>query len=161
MVFCKYFYMKGSCTMGTLRKLKRKMRLDHDWHKTLVRGSKDEILIDVDGDNQPDVAILDTSGNGDIDTIAVDLTGDGDFNLYISDADGNGVPDMVLLDEAGTGDLQVLGMGQEVEDAVLTAANAVRLAVIAGDYLSAALDQALDELDHEVKQARKQLKKFR
>ena len=147
--------------MGTLRKLKRKMRLDHDWHKTLVRGSKDEILIDVDGDNQPDVAILDTSGNGDIDTIAVDLTGDGDFNLYISDADGNGVSDMVLLDEAGTGDLQVLGMGQEVEDAVLTAANAVRLAVIAGDYLSAALDQALDELDHEVKQARKQLKKFR
>lgn len=147
--------------MGTLRKLKMKMRLDRDWHKTLIRGSKDEILIDVDGDKQPDVAILDTTGNGDIDTVAVDLTGDGDFNLYISDTDGNGIPDLVLMDEDGAGDLQVLGMGKEVEDAVLAAANAVRLAVIAGDYLSAALDEALDELDHEVKLARKQLRKLR
>ena len=147
--------------MGTLRKLKLKMRLDRDWHKTLIRGSKDEILIDVDGDKQPDVAILDTTGNGDIDTVAVDLTGDGDFNLYISDTDGNGIPDLVLMDEDGTGDLRVLGMGREVEDAVLAAANAVRLAVLTGDYLSAALDEALDRLDHEVKLARKQLKKLR
>lgn len=147
--------------MGTLRKLKIKMRLDHDWHKTLVRGSRNEILIDVDGDKQPDVAILDTTGNGDIDTVAVDLTGDGEFNLYVSDTDGNGIPDLVLLDEDGTGDVQVLGMGQDVENAVLRAANAVRLAVIAGDYLSEVLDAALDELDQEVKLARKQLKKLR
>ncbi len=31
--------------MGTLRKLKMKMRMDKDWHKTLLRSSKDEIHI--------------------------------------------------------------------------------------------------------------------
>ncbi len=160
-MFRRNHQQKESRTMGTLRKLKMKMRLDRDWHKTLIRGSRNEILIDVDGDKQPDVAILDTTGNGDIDTVAVDLTGDGKFNLYISDTDGNDIPDLILLDEDGTGDVQVLGMGQDVENAVLRAANAVRLAVIAGDYLSEMLDAALDELDHEVKLARKQIKKLR
>ena len=36
--------------MGTLRKVKRKMKMDKDFRKTLVRSAKDEILIDVDGD---------------------------------------------------------------------------------------------------------------
>ena len=147
--------------MGTLRKLKMKMKLDRDWHKTLVRGARNEILIDIDGDKEPDVAIMDTTGNGDIDTIAVDLTGDGEFNLYISDTDGNGIPDLILMDEEGKGDLKVLGMGKEVEDAIITAANAVKVAIATGDYISQLLDAALDDLDREVKLARKQLKKLR
>ena len=68
---------------------------------------------------------------------------------------------MILLDEAGTGVLQALGVEREVEDAVLAAANAVRQTVIAGDDLRAVLDQTLDELDREYKQARKHLKKLR
>ena len=44
--------------MGTLRKVKRKMKMDKDFRKTLVRSAKDEILIDVDGDGQPDVSRL-------------------------------------------------------------------------------------------------------
>ncbi len=147
--------------MGTLRKLKMKMKLDRDWHKTLVRGGRNEILIDVDGDKEPDVAIMDTTGNGDVDTIAVDLTGDGEFNLYISDTDGNGIPDLILLDEEGDGNARVLGMGKEVEDAIIVAANAVKVALAAGDYIASALEDALDELDKEVKMARKQLKKLK
>ena len=38
--------------MGTLRKLKTKMKFDRDWHKTLLRSGKDEILIDIDGDKE-------------------------------------------------------------------------------------------------------------
>ena len=62
--------------MGTLRKMKMKMRLDKDLHKTLVRSAKNEILIDVDGYHEADFALMDTTGDGDIDTLAVDLTGD-------------------------------------------------------------------------------------
>jgi hypothetical protein len=147
--------------MGTLRKLKMKMKFDRDWHKTLVRGARNEILIDIDGDKEPDVAIMDTTGNGDIDTLAVDLTGDGEFNLYISDTDGNGIPDLILMDEDGKGDLKVLGMGKEVEEAIITAASAVKTAIATGDYISQLLDAALDDLDKQVKIARKQLKKLR
>ncbi len=147
--------------MGTLRELKMKMKLDRDWHKTLVRGGRNEILIDVDGDKQPDIAIMDTTGNGDIDTLAVDLTGDGEFNLYISDTDGNGIPDLILMDEEGNGDLKVLGMGEDVENAIIAAANAVKAAIAAGDYISQVLDAALDDLDKEVRIARKKLRKLR
>ncbi len=147
--------------MGTLRKLKMKMKFDRDWHKTLVRGGRNEILIDLDGDKEPDVAIMDTTGNGDIDTLAVDLTGDGEFNLYIKDTNGNGIPDLILLDEEGDGNAKVLGMGQDVEDAIVRAADAVRIAIAAGDYIAENLELALDNLDKEVKIARKQLKKLR
>lgn len=147
--------------MGTLRKLKMKMKFDRDWHKTLVRGSRNEILIDIDGDKEPDVAILDTTGNGDIDTLAVDLTGDGEFNLYISDTDGNGIPDLILMDEEGNGEVKVLGMGKDVENAIIIAASAVKAAIAKGDYIAEVLDAALDDLDREVKIARRQLRKLR
>ncbi len=147
--------------MGTLRKLKTKMKFDRDWHKALLRSAKNEILIDIDGDKEADLALLDTTGDGDIDTLAVDLTGDGEFNLYFGDTDKNGVPDVVLYDEDGTGDLELLGIGQEVEDAILATAAMIRAAVITGDYIAEALEQELDELDKELKQARKELKKRR
>ena len=43
--------------MGTLRKVKRKMKMDKDFRKTLVRSAKDEILIDVDGDGQYEIVV--------------------------------------------------------------------------------------------------------
>ena len=147
--------------MGTLRKLKMKMRMDKDWHKTLLRSSKDEILIDVDGDKEADVALMDTTGNGDIDTIAVDLTGDGEFNLYFGDTDDNGIPDVILYDEEGNGNLVILGLGKEVEEAILSAVAAIQTMLLADEYINAALEAELDELDRQVKEARKQLKKSR
>lgn len=148
-----------TAVMGTLRKVKSKMRRDKDLRKTLVRSGKDEILIDVDGDHEADVALLDTAGNGDIDTLAVDLTGDGEFNLYFTDTDRNGVPDVVLLDETGRGDFTLLGIGSEMEDAIVAAANRVLLMMEAEDYIAQALDEALDDLDKDIRAARKALKK--
>ena len=145
--------------MGTLKKLKNKMGFDRDWHKTLLRSPKNEILIDIDGDKEADLALLDTTGDGDIDTLAVDLTGDGEFNLYFGDTDKNGVPDVVLYDENGTGNLEILGLGQDVEDAIINTVALIRAAVITGDYIADALEQELDELDREIKAAQKALKK--
>ena len=132
--------------MGTLRKLKTKMKFDRDWHKTLLRSGKDEILIDIDGDKEADLALLDT-------------TGDGEFNLYFGDTDQNGIPDVVLYDENGTGSLELLGLGKEVEDAIVSTACMIRAAVITGDYIADALEQELDELQREIKAAQKELKK--
>lgn len=147
--------------MGTLRKLKNKMKFDRDWHKTLLRSPKNEILIDIDGDKEADLALLDTTGDGDIDTVAVDLTGNGEFDLYFGDTDGNGIPDVVLYDENGSGSLEVLGLGKEVEDAIIDAVRVIRAIVITGDYIADALEQELDQLQKEIKAAQKELKKRR
>lgn len=144
--------------MGTLRKVKHKMKLDRDFRKTLVRSAKDEILIDVDGDGVPDVALMDSTGDGDIDTLAVDLTGDGEFNLYFHDSDDNGIPDMVLLDEDGDGIIDVIAIGKEVEAQMIEAANTILTMMAVGDYVAEALDAALDDLQKQLKQAKKELK---
>ncbi len=145
--------------MGTLKKLKRKMKFDRDWHKTLLRSGKDEILIDVDGDGEADIGLFDTTGSGDVDTLAVDLTGDGEFNLYLGDTDENGVADVVLYGEDGEEQLQILGLGKEVEDAITASMEVVRAALITGDYIADALDQELDDLDRQIKAVQKELRK--
>ncbi len=147
--------------MGTLRKIKNKMRFDRDWHKTLLRSGKDEILIDIDGDKEADLALLDTDGDGDIDTLAVDVTGNGEFDLYFGDTDQNGIPDVVLYDENGRGSFELLGLGQEVEDAIVATAGLIRAAVVTGDYIAQALEEELDELQKEIKAAQKELKRNR
>ena len=37
----------------------------------LVRGSRHEILLDLDGDGQADIGLIDENTDGDIDTVAV------------------------------------------------------------------------------------------
>lgn len=145
--------------MGTLRKAKLNMKLDKEFRKMLVRGARNEIFIDIDGDKEADIALMDTTGDGDIDTLTVDLTGDGEFNLYFTDTDRNHVPNMVLYDEEGTGDFQLLGLGKEVEDTLLSTAATVLAMLEAEDYIVAVLDQALEELDQDIRTARKALKK--
>ncbi len=144
--------------MGTLRKVKRKMKVDKDLRKTLVRSAKDEIMIDVDGDGVPDVALMDSTGDGDIDTLALDLTGDGEFNLYFHDSDANGIPDMVLLDEDGDGIIDVIAIGKEVEARMIETANTILTMMAVGDYVAEALDAALDELQTELDEAKEDLK---
>ena len=146
--------------MGTLRTVKRKMKLDKDLHKTLLRSAKDEILIDVDGDGLADVALMDSTGDGNIDTLAVDLTEDGEFNLYFHDSDGNNIPDMILLDEDGDGILDYAAIGKEVEDEMVAIANEILTALALGDYIAEKLDSELDALEKQLKAARKQLKKL-
>lgn len=143
--------------MGTLRKVKQKMKLDKDLRKTLVRSAKDEIMIDVDGDGIPDVALMDSTGDGNIDTLAMDLTGDGEFNLYFNDTDGNGIPDMVLLDEDGDGIIEVIAIGKEIETQLIETANTILAMMAVGDYVAEALDQALDDLQELLIEAKKEL----
>ncbi|MCD8364239.1 MAG: hypothetical protein LUC83_00175 [Clostridiales bacterium] len=144
--------------MGTLRKVKQKMKLDRDFRKTLVRSAKDEIMIDVDGDGVPDIALMDSTGDGDIDTLAMDLTGDGEFNLYFHDSDDNGIPDMILLDEDGDGIIEVVAIGKEVEARMIEAANTILTMMAVGDYVAETLDQALDDMQEMLNEAKKELK---
>lgn len=147
--------------MGTLRKLKLKMKADRDFRKTLVRGSRNEILIDIDGDQQPDVALMDTTNDGDVDTIAIDLSGNGEFDLMVKDTDHNGIPDLILFDTDGDGEMKEIASGVEVEDTVIAAINAVSTAIALGEYAAQVLDDRLDALDQEIRRARKELKKLR
>lgn len=144
--------------MGTLRTVKRKMKFDKNWRKTLIRSAKDEILIDLDGDGQPDLALMDSVGDGDIDTLAVDLTGDGEFDLYFHDSDNNGLPDMVFLDSDGDGCIDLVGVGPDIEEKMLFAGQTILAMMRLGDYVAETLDAVLDELESEIKVARKQLK---
>ncbi len=145
--------------MGTLLKTKTKLKLDKDLRKLLVRGSRHEILLDLDGDKQADVALIDENTDGDIDTIAVDLTGDGEFDLYFVDTDHNGVPDAVFYYEAGSEEVTVLGLGEEVEEAMIAAAADLYMLMLADEYIAESVDAALEELEKDVRDARKALKK--
>ena len=146
--------------MGTLRKVKNKMKRDKDLRRTLIRSAKDEILIDVDGDGMPDIALMDSTGDGNIDTLAVNLTDDDEFNLYFHDSDGNNLPDMILLDSEGDGNVEVLAVGPEVEARMIMAAHAIFAMMDLGDYIAEKLDQSFDELQDSLEDARKILKKM-
>lgn len=145
--------------MGTLRTIKRKMKLDTEWRKTLLRSAKDEILIDVDGDGMADVALMDSTGDGNIDTLAVDLTGDGEFNLYFHDSDANNIPDMILLDSEGDGTLELVGVGPDVERQMIAAAGNILTMMALGEYEAKRLDKELEDLQSELDTARKLLQK--
>ena len=73
--------------MGTLLKAKTAIRLDRDLRHKLVRGSRHEILLDLDGDKLADIALIDDNHDGDLDTIAVDLSGNGEFDLFLIDTE--------------------------------------------------------------------------
>lgn len=146
--------------MGTLTKVRLKMKLDKDLRQMLVRGSRHEILLDVDGDKEPDIGLLDDDHDGDIDTIALDLTGDNEFNLYIKDTDKNGIPDTILFDENGDGNMEVLHSGDAVEQAILFAAEKVEQALELEDYVQSQLADYMKTLEKEVRKARKALKRL-
>ena len=145
--------------MGTLRKAKVKFKMDRDLRKLLVRGGRNEILLDLDGDKLADIVLADDNGDGDIDTIAVDLTGDGEFNLYFVDTDHNNIPDAVLYDKDGTGEMEILGLGEEVEERLISAAQHLYALMIAEEYIAEKVDLALSELEKKVHDARKELNK--
>ena len=147
--------------MGTLLKTKTKLKLDKDLRKLLVRGSRHEILLDLDGDKQADVALIDENTDGDIDTIAVDLTGDGEFDLYFVDTDHNSIPDTILFDEKGDGNLQMLDIGMDVETAMIEAAQYLYELMMAEEYIAQNVDAALLDLEKKVHAARKELRKQR
>ena len=143
--------------MGTLKKMRFAMKTDRDLRKMLVRGSHNEILLDLDGDKQADVALQDINSDGDIDRIAFDSTGDGWFNFFIDDEDRNGVPDRIFIVKYGNEEepdkVEELAAGPEVEEAILTIAEQVALIIQAKEIIGEELCLHLNDLDRQVSKA--------
>ena len=143
--------------MGTLLKLKGFIKLNGDLRPLLVRGGIHEILLDVDGDKEADIAIIDADSDGDIDTVAIDLTGDGEFNVYIKDSDGNGIPDTVLFVGEGEETSKVIsGSKEETEAAFIAGAQMLYTAIMAAEFIASEIEAGLKELDKEVRRLRKE-----
>jgi hypothetical protein len=82
--------------MSVTSNLRKYLKSNPEIAKFLMPGTKNEILLDLNGDGKMDFAFMDTTGNGMPETFALDKTGSGDLNLYFYDASGNGKADTVL-----------------------------------------------------------------
>lgn len=142
--------------MRTLKKLKLNLKLDKNLRHTLLKGTKNEILIDLDGDKEADLAFIDSTKNGNIDTIAIDSNGNGEFDLYFLDKNNNNLPDTIvkMIDD----EPHVLAEGEEVEQMVVDAINTIYALIDLNDFVVSKFDEALDELYKELKKANKKLR---
>lgn len=144
--------------MGTLMKARLALKTDRELHSHLVRGSRNEILIDLDGDKEADIAlVIDKDGN--IDRFAVDITGNGYFDLYIDDTDGNGIPDHIFKVDEENDKVEDLAAGPEVEAHILAAAEKIAFVLEAKEIIAEELDTRLQEMDTSIRAVRKELAK--
>ena len=143
--------------MGTLKKMRLTMKTDRDLRKLLVRGSHNEILLDLDGDKQADVALQDINNDGNIDRIALDVSGDGWFDLFIDDNDRNGVPDKIFVVKYGNEEeddkVEELAAGPEVEAEIIAIAQEIALLIEAKEIIGEELCVRLNQLDRSVSKA--------
>lgn len=142
--------------MRTLKKLKLELKLDKNLRHTLLKGTRNEILIDLDGDKEADLAFIDSTGNGNIDTLAIDLNGNGEFDLYFLDKNQNNVPDTIVKME--NEEPVVLASGDEVEQMIVDTINTIYALIDLKDLVVADLDKALDELYKEIKRVKKKIR---
>ena len=82
--------------MSVVSEFRKHLKSNPEVAKFLMPGTKNEVLLDLDGDGKMDFAFIDTTGNGLPDTFAIDTTGNGGLNLYFVDMDGNGLADTQL-----------------------------------------------------------------
>ena len=140
--------------MGTLNKMRLTMKTDRDLRKLMVRGSHNEILLDLDGDKQADIAFQDINSDGDIDRFAFDATGDGWFNLFIDDEDRNGIPDRIFVVKYGNDEeldkVEQLAAGPEVEQEIIAAAQEIALMIQAKEIIGEEMILRLNDLDRKV-----------
>ena len=143
--------------MGTLKKMRLTMKTDRDLRKLMVRGSHNEILLDLDGDKQADIALQDINSDGNIDRFAFDATGDGWFNLFIDDEDRDGVPDRIFVVKYGKDEeldkVQELAAGPEVEQEIIAVAQEIALMIQAKEIISEEMIVRLNDLDRKVSKA--------
>lgn len=139
--------------MRTLKKLKLSLKLDKNLRHSLLKSTKNEILIDLDGDKEADLAFIDSTGNGNIDTIAVDSNGSGEFDLYFLDKNNNNLPDTIIamIDD----EPYVIAEGEGVEQMIIKAINTIYALIDLNDFIVERFDEALDELYKELKKAKK------
>jgi hypothetical protein len=143
--------------MGTLKKMRLTMKTDRDLRKLMVRGSHNEILLDLDGDKQADIALQDINSDGNIDRFAFDATGDGWFNLFIDDEDRNGVPDRIFVVKYGKDEepdkVVELAAGPEVEQEIIAIAQEIALLIQAKEIIGEEMIVRLNDLDRKVSKA--------
>ena len=143
--------------MGTLKKMRLTMKTDRDLRKLMVRGSHNEILLDLDGDKQADIALQDINSDGNIDRFAFDATGDGWFNLFIDDEDRDGVPDRIFVVKYGKDEepdtVVELAAGPEVEQEIIAVAQEIALMIQAKEIISEEMIVRLNDLDRKVSKA--------
>ena len=139
--------------MRTLKKIKFELKLDKNLRHTLLKGTRNEILIDLDGDKEADLAFIDSTGNGNIDTLAIDLNGNGEFDLYFLDKNQNNVFDTIVKME--NEEPIVLASGDLVEQMIIDTINTIYALIDLKDLVVADLDKALDELYKEIKKVKK------
>ena len=82
--------------MNVTARLRQHLKSNPELAKLLMPGTKNEVLLDLNGDGKVDFAFIDQTGDGMPETFAIDRTGNGELNLYFYDADGNGYADTVL-----------------------------------------------------------------
>lgn len=82
--------------MNVTARLRQHLKSNPELAKLLMPGTKNEVLLDLNGDGKVDFAFIDQTGDGMPETLAIDRTGNGELNLYFYDADGNGLADTVL-----------------------------------------------------------------
>ena len=143
--------------MGTLKKMRLTMKTDRDLRKLLVRGSHNEILLDLDGDKQADIALQDINSDGNIDRFAFDATGDGWFNLFIDDEDRDGVPDRIFVVKYGKDEepdkVVELAAGPDVEQEIIAIAQEIALLIQAKEIIGEEMILRLNDLDRKVSKA--------
>ena len=143
--------------MGTLMKMRLTMKTDRDLRKLMVRGSHNEILLDLDGDKQADIAFQDINSDGNIDRFAFDATGDGWFNLFIDDEDRNGIPDRIFVVKYGNDEeldkVEQLAAGPEVEQEIIAVAQEIALMIQAKEIIGEEMVLRLNDLDRKVSKA--------
>ena len=102
--------------MATMKEMKKRLTDAASLGRiNISRAGSDKITIDLNGDGEPEAALIDTNGTGSPDLLAVDLTGDHKFNLYLDDTDENKFPDVMYIDKKGDGNVQLLSIGEEIK----------------------------------------------
>ena len=133
------------------------MKTDRDLRKLMVRGSHNEILLDLDGDKQADIALQDINSDGNIDRFAFDATGDGWFNLFIDDEDRDGVPDRIFVVKYGKDEepdkVVELAAGPDVEQEIIAIAQEIALLIQAKEIIGEEMIVRLNDLDRKVSKA--------
>lgn len=138
--------------MATFEEMKKKLKsaIERD-RINIIRGEKNQILLDFDNDKLPEAALIDTTGSGTPDLLAIDATGDHKFNLYLDDTDDNDYPDVVYVDKKGDGNVQLVTTGEEIKDNVQKKLYRVFSILTADEADADSLNKALHELADIVK----------
>ena len=105
--------------MATLNEMKKRLKEAADLDKIgICKGESNKVMIDLNGDGEPEAALIDTNDSGNADLLAIDISGDHKFNLFLDDTDEDAFPDVSYIDRKGDGNLQLVQVGEEIRNKI-------------------------------------------